>query len=220
VNVETSRDHLSDEFVEITRADDRLLESFWLPLYRRAFPDQERVADEQHRAAAVAQAQHVLVGLDHGRPVSMARYDILAGGPGPSFAYLMYIAVVEDAVSGGHGRQMFSAIIRRASADPITPTFLLFEVERPGLAVANEPYQSAERRIDFYTRQGSYFLNGVDYVQRLPGQPGVPMLIMVRPLAGDVSPGSALAAAVSLFGDNVRRVGNPSLSPAMDHAPS
>jgi GNAT superfamily N-acetyltransferase len=202
---------LPDTFLEIVDPTDPLVDSFWLPLYRSAFAEDERVPEEENRGAAAAPDEHILVGLHDGQPVSMARYDVVAESDAGPYAYLMYMAVSERAVSRGHGQQMFSEIVRRATEDPITPVLLVFEVQRPDHSTAVEPHQLADRRIDFYRRQGAYVLEGVDYIQHVPGQPGVPMLIMARPIATRVTPEVVLMASKDMFGNDVTVLRMPSL---------
>jgi GNAT superfamily N-acetyltransferase len=204
---------MSDQFHEITRPDDPLLGSFWFPLYRRAFPPDERVAEGDHVEAAANGAQHLLVGMDGSEPVSMARYDVIQRADGGSFGYLMYMAVDESAVSRGHGQQMFAEILARLAADHAAPRLLVFEVQRPENSVGAEPHQSADRRIAFYRQLGAYTLDGVDYVQRIPHQPPVPMLLMARPMTDDVTPSEAVDAAMHLFGNEVRAVASPTQEP-------
>lgn len=201
-----------DTFRELLDPADPLWDSFWLPLYRLAFPEDERIPEDDHRLAISSMGAHLLVGLSDGLPVSMARYDVAVGASAGAYAYLMYMAIDERVVSNGHGQQMFGEIVRRAGADPAAPTVVVFEVQRPEVSRDTEPHQSAARRIDFYCRQGSYVLEGIDYVQRVPGQPGVPMLIMARPLVPDVTANDVMAAAADLFGDDVRQLTAPVLA--------
>src|SRR3954453_1498706 len=97
-----------DTFLEIIDPADPVLETFWLPLYRTAFPDDERVPEQQHLNAVSADHEHVVVGFNDDRPVAMARYDVLEDSAVGPFAYLMYMAVDRNASSRGHGQQMFA----------------------------------------------------------------------------------------------------------------
>lgn len=203
---------MPDTFLEIVDPTDPLLDSFWLPLYRGAFPEDERVPEEENREAAAAVDQHILVGVNDGQPVSMARFDVVAESDAGPYAYLMYMAVSDRAVSRGHGEQLFSEIVRRATHDPTAPALLVFEVQRPDHSTATEPHQSADRRIAFYRRQGSYLLEGIDYIQRVPGHVGVPMLIMARPIATGVTAKAVLVASQDMFGDDVTVLRAPSLA--------
>jgi hypothetical protein len=113
----------------------------------------------------------------------------------------MYMAVSPDAVSSGHGQQMFHEVIRRLRMDDASPRLLLFEVQKPKVAGRSSTrFQDAGRRLSFYRRLGARILAGVDYVQRIPGQPGVPMHLMHLPLTTSSRAGEALLAAKSLFG--------------------
>ena len=195
---------MSDVFHEITTANDEQLDSFWLPLYRRAFPADERMPEDEIRQTATSRDGHVLVGSTKGRPISIGRYDVGTDDRRSGFAYLMYMAVDESAVSRGHGQQMFAEVVRRARVDPARPRILIFEVQRPGVGDADAPgYQNAGRRITFYRRLGAHVLGGVDYIQHVPGQPGVPMYLMYRQLRSGARSRDALGAAFELFGGDV-----------------
>src|SRR5690349_14277594 len=120
---------MSDRFVEISSLTDPMLEEFWLPLYREAFPADERVPEDEIRRAVVNSTEHLIVGIDKDRPVSMARYDVITDDAGSAFGYLMYMAVSPEAVSSGHGQQMFREVVRRLRSDDALPRLLLFEVQ-------------------------------------------------------------------------------------------
>jgi hypothetical protein len=201
-----------DTFHEIVDPADPLFDSFWLPLYRSAFPDDERVPEDEHVAALAAQDEHVVVGMDGDQPVSMARFDVIAESSAGPYGYLMYMAVADAAISRGHGQQMFGEILRRLAGSAHAPRLLIFEVQRPELDQSIEPHQSADRRIDFYRRLGAHVLKGVDYVQHVPGQPGVPMLIMARPLTDDVTATEALGVAQHLFESDLSVTGAASFA--------
>jgi ribosomal protein S18 acetylase RimI-like enzyme len=208
---------VADVFHEITKLDDASFDSFWLPLYRRAFPPDERVPEDEIRQAATSRDAHLIVGSAAGRPISMARYDVGTDDRGSGFAYLMYMAVDEQAVSQGHGRQMFREVVRRARADAARPSVLVLEVQRPDVADATGPmFQDARRRIAFYRHLGARVLRGVDYVQHVPGQPGVPMFLMHRPLRRKALVHDALAAVIVLFGADVRVLDHGQKSTAPD----
>src|SRR6266511_5587782 len=86
---------MADWFHEIVNPSDPLFEGFWLPLYRVAFPVDERINESEHAAATTAPNQHLLVEMNEGQPVAMARYDVLTGPRPRPYAYLMYMAVEE-----------------------------------------------------------------------------------------------------------------------------
>ena len=196
---------MADVFREIATTDDELLDAFWLPLYRRSFPADERVPEDEIRQAAASPDGHLLVGCAAAHPISMARYDVGSDDRGSGFAYLMYMAVDEQAVSRGHGQQMFREIVRRSRTDATRPRVLIFEVQRPATGGTDAPgLQNAGRRIAFYRRLGAHVLGGVHYVQHVPGQPGVPMYLMYLPLHSSARAVEALSAASELFGADVQ----------------
>ena len=203
---------MTDTYREIVDPADPLLDSFWFPLYRRAFPDDERVAEDDHRAAVADPDRHVLVALDDGRPVAIARYDVFSESLPAAFAYLMYMAVDERSVSRGHGQQIFGEVVRRLTDDPAAPRVIVFEVQQQAESNSPEHHQLPDRRIAFYRRQGSTVLGGVEYVQHVPGHAGVPMLIMARPLGEGVLPVDVFVAARHLFDDDVRQTSDLVLS--------
>src|SRR5687767_1251281 len=135
-------------FHEIRDAADPLLEGFWLPLYRRAFPADERVHESEHYDALADPDRHLLVAggqdaaatADTPAPVGMARYDLDTDADLGRYGYLMYMAVEERAHSMGHGQALFGEVVRRVRDETPTPLALLLEVQAPEQPHSDKPY--------------------------------------------------------------------------------
>lgn len=164
----------------------------WLALYERAFPPEERVPPEEHLRELRPDSDAVLLAAEDeaGKLLGLARYDLYERA-----AYLYYLAVDEAVRSLGLGSLMYREILRQLEADAPGLAAMVFEVERPDHA---EDAELAERRIRFYQRLGAKLLRGIHYVQEIPGQPGVPMHLMIHPFR-TLEPPEALALAEELF---------------------
>jgi GNAT superfamily N-acetyltransferase len=187
-------------FHEITDRGDPLLTP-WLDLYARAFPPDEKVPVSEHLDVLSARAEnrrpdrHLLAAVDgSGKLIGMARYDVAVEAKA---AYLMYLAIEEDRRGGGIGSTFYREILRRLCLEDPPLEALLFEVDRPDQAQVPERRTNAERRIRFYQRLGAHLLQGIHYVQTVPGQPPVPMHLMIHPLTAiDADQAFHLAAAL------------------------
>lgn len=144
----------------------------WLALYERAFPPEERVPGEEHLRELRPDSDAVLLAAEDedGKLLGLARYDLYDHA-----AYLYYLAVDDAVRSLGLGSAIYQEILRRL--DPEL-TGMVFEVEHPDHAADPE---LARRRIRFYQRLGAKLLRGIHYLQEIPGQPPVPMHLMVHP---------------------------------------
>lgn len=172
----------------LTDPADSLLPA-WLALYERAFPPEERVPVEEHLRELRPDSDAVLLAAqdEGGKLLGLARYDLYEHA-----AYLYYLAVDETVRSLGLGSAIYQEILRRL--DPGL-TGMVFEVERPDHAADPE---LAGRRIRFYQRLGAKLLRGIDYLQEIPGQPPVPMHLMLHPFR-PLTPEQALSLAEELF---------------------
>jgi ribosomal protein S18 acetylase RimI-like enzyme len=172
----------------------------WLALYERAFPPEERVPPEEHLQELRPGSQATLLAAEDEaeKLVGLARYDLYEHA-----AYLYYLAVDEAVRSLGVGSAMYREILRQLAEGAPGLAAMVFEVERPDHAADAE---LAERRIRFYQRLGAGLLRGIHYVQEIPGQPPVPMHLMVHPFR-PLEPSQALDLAAELF--EVQRTDEP-----------
>lgn len=185
--------------LEIKSPEDPLYRDFWLPLYREAFPDSERLPESYHDASMEKDDRHVFVFLDEdGRPVGMARFDIYPHPILTRYAYLMYAAVAASERSKGYGSLILSAITRIASEETPVPPTLALEVENPDDIQSPEAKTYAERRVDFYRRNGFRTLTGVRYFMRVPDGEPVYMRVMVKPIGREVDAETAYLIALDL----------------------
>lgn len=174
--------------VEISDPKDPLFTEFWLPLYREAFPDAERLPESSHEAATEKDDRHILIVLgENDKPVGMARLDVYPHEQIGPYAYLMYAAVAESERNMGYGSLMLSEFSRFVSGmEPIPPAFAL-EVEDPAEITDPEAKICAERRIGFYKRNGFRMLTGVRYFMKVPDHNPVYMHVMVKPVGREFS---------------------------------
>ncbi len=216
-------------FVELTSLQDDLLLP-WLDLYETAFPAAERVLVSQHlralkRSSALAERpeHHLLAAVDGNEAFAgLARYQTL---PDLGTAYLWYLATAPQVRNQGVGTRFYQEIARRVGSQGLRA--MVIEVEIPGqeggTAKAAEAERAganatwiengqaedalAERRIAFYRRQGARLLEGIHYLQTVgPHQPPIPMHVMFHAFAA-MDAAWAFALAKSLWGDQVRQVG-------------
>lgn len=180
----------------------------WLRIYHDSFPENERMTDGYlrdllaRRAAGEAPGAHLLSLAPAGdpeRPLGIAFYEV---DPEPEAAYLWYLATRAGDRGRGCGAGLYAEIARRCRAAGLR--LLLFEVERPESEDAT-PY--AQRRIDWYRRQGALLLGGVHYLQSVdrPIEP-VEMHLMAHPFAA-LGAEEVFRVAEHVFGEAVRRTG-------------
>jgi len=199
-------------FVEITDANDDLF-SDWLDLYETSFPPEEKVLVSEfiellkEKAKGTRPNSHIQAALQNDRFVALLRYDL---GKEPGIAYLWYLAVHPDARNTGVGAACFDEVVRCAQEAGMRG--VAFEVETCEHCADPERRELAERRVEFYKRQGSHLLGGIEYAHSVgPHQPEIPMHIMVRPIE-PITAVEAFEMARSLFGDAVAQVGELELS--------
>jgi ribosomal protein S18 acetylase RimI-like enzyme len=163
-----------------------------LALYERAFPPEERVPVEEHLRELRPDSDAALLAAEDeaGNLLGLARYDLYEHA-----AYLYYLAVDEAVRSLGLGSLIYQEILRRLGDTAPQLTGMVFEVEHPDHAADPD---LARRRIRFYQRLGAKLLRGIRYLQEIPGQPPVPMHLMVHPFR-PLTPEQALSLAEELF---------------------
>jgi ribosomal protein S18 acetylase RimI-like enzyme len=194
--------------VELTGLHDELLPA-WLDLYETSFPFNERLlvshfirllqAKEQGEAKQITLS--ALAGQSHDL-IGMAAWHYIQE---PGIAYLWYIAICPEARSRGLGSMYYHAFL--ASAFAKGARLALFEVEKPELARDEPERILAQRRIDFYTRQGARLLTGIHYLQSVGAHaPSTPMHLMFH-AKDDLSPSEAYRLASQVLGDALQQVG-------------
>jgi GNAT superfamily N-acetyltransferase len=200
------------EFREIESLDDPIYDA-WLDLYQQAFPIDEQMLVSWHnealrgKPAGEKRDQHLLAAVDlDGHLVGMARYDYDSAAGATA---LWYLATEEQIRGQGMGAQVLAEIVRRARASHPDQPGLFFEVGAP--ATGAEPPGIAQRRIDWYRRNGAKILTGIDYVQSVGWQPPRRMQIMALPFA-ELSAEECFNVASRLFGETVQRAGPLSLT--------
>ena len=190
--------------------DDLLLP--WLDLYETAFPPNERVLVSfllqvlKDKALGRAQKYHLWAALEpHTTLVGMAMVELF---PESQAALLWCLAVTPNERSRGWGGKLYQEILRQVNS---TNTAMLFEVELPEEAHSDQERQLAQRRIEFYRRQGARVLRGVHYRQYVgQHQPPLPMHVMVHPFQS-MNPQAAFDLARAVFGDWITQVGTLAL---------
>jgi GNAT superfamily N-acetyltransferase len=180
-----------------------------MQLYEVAFPPAERVMissllcilrDKEmgeidtHRILA-------LTGID-GELMGIACDEYL---PELQAGYLWYIAIQPGLRSHGVGthfyRYMINTMLEKAR-------LVIFEVEKPELGDTIEKCQLAERRIQFYRRNGARILGGIHYVQSVGDHiEPVPMHLMVH-LKAELPAHAVFDTAKGIFRDALRKTGD------------
>ncbi len=209
-------------FVELTSLQDDLLLP-WLDLYETAFSAAERVLVSKHLLALKGASDadepgehHILAALaGNASFAGLARYQVL---PDLGVAYLWYLATSPELRSQGVGTKFYQEIVRRVTGPAVRA--LVIEVEIPARASGGEGAAAAaensavdaeralaQRRITFYRRQGARLLEGIHYLQSVGRhQAPIPMHLMFHAF-GALDAAQAFALARSLWGEQVRQVG-------------
>jgi ribosomal protein S18 acetylase RimI-like enzyme len=194
------------QVVEICDLHDELLLP-WLDLYETAFPPDERVLVSfilkvlKDKALGQAQQYHLLAALDAKTLIGMAMYELFLSS---CVALLWCLAIAPDERSRGWGGQLYEKILEQLNR---TNAAMLIEVEIPEEMHSDQERQLAQRRIEFYRRQGARVLRGVRYMQYVgQHQPPIPMHVMVHPFQ-PMNPQTAFNLAQAVFGDWITRAG-------------
>ncbi len=186
--------------------------SAWFDLYETSFPAEERVLVSaflhllEKIEAGTSEEVFLSALLDpQGTLSGMAAYQMF---PLWKVGFLWYIAIAPAARGKGLGSAYYRLIVEDVfrSAD-----LLLFEVEIPDHCEEPERRRNAERRIEFYQRNGAALLTGIHYLQSVGSHvPPTPMHVMIHPrqtLTGE----EAYAVARKLFGESILQTGPLSL---------
>ncbi len=161
-----------------SRSDEILLP--WLDLYETAFPAVERVLVSRllERLSPDNCLDHMLAAVDEQDNLAAILYYVDV--PDAQAAFLWYFAVIPALRGQGWGAWLYQALLQRLHNGELA---LFFDVESPTEANSHEEREIAERRIQFYRRQGALLLTGVRYIQQAGShQPPLPMHLMVHPL--------------------------------------
>jgi ribosomal protein S18 acetylase RimI-like enzyme len=196
------------KFVEVTDINDGLL-LHWLDLYEASFPPEEKVPVSwflnllKLKANGERQDSHIVAALTpENHVVGLLRFDIERD---INALYLWYIAVDPAQRNRGIGTECFAEVLRQAKQE--IKRAVIFEVEIPEEFTDYERIDCAERRIEFYRRQGAHLLKGIRYVHSVGHyQPEILMHIMVCPLL-PLTPVEAFEIAKALFEDGVTQIG-------------
>lgn len=170
-------------FVDIKSANDDLFVQ-WVELYETSFPPEERILVSRFLSLLKEKSEgkwpesFVQAATDdEGKFCALLRFDLIREREA---AYFWYLAVHPEARNGGIGAECFAHVLKRATEAGMRA--LLWEVEVPEHFPDRERQEFARRRIGFYRRQGAQMLTGIDYMQKLPYQPPIPLHVMVRPI--------------------------------------
>ncbi len=207
-------------FSEITDIQDDLFLD-WLDLFETLFPANEKLLFStllkilKSKGQGEGAGMHMLaIRNECGKTVGMVLYQLV---PDKNLVVLRYLGTAPSEQGKGLGTRIYRDLLEML--DPAVYQALIFEVEIPGHDQAS---QQAERRIQFYLRNGAALLEGIHYMQDIGWhQPQTPMHIMVHPLQ-PITPEQAFALAKSMFGDLVKQTGTLSLAafPGGAEAPS
>jgi len=122
-------------------------------------------------------------------------------------AFLWYLSVDPNRRSAGLGSRFYQEIVRRVQAEAPGSRYLLYEIERPDQAPTPEQAAFAERRIQFYRRNGGQLCRNLTYRQRVRQEPTVMMYLVAHAFSPeDRTPGRILSAVKSGFGNSIEPV--------------
>jgi GNAT superfamily N-acetyltransferase len=182
----------------------------WLSLYETTFPPEERllvstfVRTLQRKEQGEKLHVEMLAAIDPERNlVGLAFYKSY---PETSTIVLWYLATHAAQRSRGFGSQIYQEITHRCRI--LECHAMVFEVEIPENARSPEQKKLAERRVQFYKRNGAKLLTGIHYLQSVGShQPVTPMHLMFHPLK-KIDSHEAYQIAKKVFGDSITQSGN------------
>ncbi len=155
----------------------------WLDLYETAFPFEERVPVShflevvQSKADCRPTGEELIAVLDDedcfAGLLELNRSEPLRA------AALYYFAVDPNRRGQGLGAQIYAAMLQRCRK--FGSDLVVFDLEDPSDCPTPETQAFANRRIEFYHRQGARLLPGVSYrFRREPTSPGAQLLVMAH----------------------------------------
>jgi GNAT superfamily N-acetyltransferase len=175
----------------------------WLDLYETAFPPNERglVSETLKLLQESKDSVSLAAALDErGEFVGMFAFDNF---PEISFSFLWYLAIVKEKRHLGLGSALYQEIVKLSQAQGMRR--LIFEVELPEHQEDAAKKAIAEKRIQFYKKQGAKVLHGVHYMQQANRfHDAIPMHVMVHCYEGSMRAGEAWDNAKYIFGDNIK----------------
>lgn len=185
----------------------------WLDLYETAFPPEERILISVFIRQLLNQRQeeipplNLIAALDsEKRFIGLACYQ---WQPEMNWFLLWYLAVMSKQRGLGWGSEILQEIERHARSKNCDG--ILFEVEIPESVTSPEMKILAERRIQFYKRNGAKMFSGIHYLQSVgPHQLLTPMHLMFYPLK-ESRPEDVFYKAKYLFGDLLTKTGSLAL---------
>lgn len=202
---------------ELTPGEADLLDGFWFPLYRRAFPPEERGDESVIRGFLTRPDRRLFAGIDTttAAPVALARLDDARPEGVAPFAHLVYLATDDSRRGTGLGGEMLRLVEEYARRERAAG-WLVLEAESPHVVRQMHPdrpetVELARRRLGFYERHGYKALSGVRYLLTIaapapdaprPGQP-LELLLLARSLDGakPLTADSAYEGCRALWGD-------------------
>ena len=202
------------KMVRLRHAADPMFTEFWLPLYRRAFPDNERISEEEVVRDLDDANNHIVVGCtSDGVPVCMAYCAASSEDTSkelPPHLYLIYLATQEEERGKGWGGKFFELLTSIESQSEQPPQALILEVQDVAEAEKTSEAEKVDaiRRVRFYEKHDCLLLSGSHYIQKVAGFPGVYMHWLCRPLKTGITPEQGFAMAQSATGeDAVKQIG-------------
>jgi GNAT superfamily N-acetyltransferase len=143
-----------------------------------------------------------------GNVVGMLQYLIVTvevKGEEKKIAWLYYIALAEDYRNLGYGHDTYRWLVKAAHENGCAAIF--FEVEKPDIAPDRD---IANRRLNWYRRNGAKKLDGVRYMQSVGWQLPIEMDICVHGIK-HIDASSAYEIAKGLVGESLEQVGHIAL---------
>jgi GNAT superfamily N-acetyltransferase len=211
-NLNSKQSGIGQHLHEIVSLDDPSYDD-WLDIYQKSFPLSEQILVSEHNkslrkdGAKGERTEIYLISLDsEDKPTGIARVNRDIEN---SAACLWYLAVSPNLRGAGIGSWLYNQVIElvtsRGRCDAME-----FEVELPERCENEESRLLAQRRIEFYRRQGAKLFGGIHYVQVVDWQPPIPMGVMVHPFT-QMTPDDALILAEKVLGQDIERIGEVTL---------
>ncbi len=146
-----------------------------ISLYESSFVPDERVDSDFVRARLEEGSRFEIVEiLQDGGFIGFAMLEAIEVRTGWLLGEILYFAIDPNLRGRGYGEEVYGLIRERfeeASAqESLNFAGLLYEVERPELALDESDRKLRQRRLDFYCRLGGRPLEGIDYVQPSLGE--------------------------------------------------
>jgi GNAT superfamily N-acetyltransferase len=188
----------------------------WKEIYLDSFPPNERMTLAffegffERKLRGEASSQHMLALTNGaGELLCIGFYETNSE---LRVAFLWYLATCASERGQGIGGRLYAAMRERARA--AGARLLVFEVEIPELEGAQPDGSAgfAQRRIDWYRRQGARLLEGIEYFQEVDSTDELtPMHLMVD-LWEPMSAEETFAILKDLFGEALEQKGSLRLS--------